>query len=61
MVMVKCRILVVCKNKEYEILIGFFNIYLNIADVSSSPHHATLILTDRERDGCFAFQRNLGI
>ena len=46
------------KNIEDEVIQSI--IYLNIADVSSSPHHATLMLTARQRDWHFSFQRNFG-
>jgi hypothetical protein len=48
-VKMKYRILVVYKNKEFELFIVVV-VYLNNADVSSSPHHAALIFTNRQRD-----------
>jgi hypothetical protein len=49
------------KESDHFLLFPIVFIYLNITDVPSSPHHATLMVTDRQRDWYFVSQRNLGI
>ncbi len=58
---VKYQIFVVWQKQCETLFVLIVGIYLNTAEVSSSPHHATLIVTDRQGDWYFASQRNLGI